>query len=78
MSDRVSRDTVRRIWDDENGTRIDVRPDGDALGLLEVVYVDESGKSAEKVTMTKAQARLVAAALLEAADEPDLLDEVKA
>lgn len=60
-----TKETVRQVWDDQNGDRIEVGPDRDGLGLVEIRYVDPDGKCGNSVSMTVEQARLVQEAFAE-------------
>lgn len=40
----MSVNMVMQVWNDDTGERIDVGEDRDGLGLLEIRYVDETGK----------------------------------
>lgn len=57
-------ETRYEIWNDRTGERIDVGPDRDGLDMIEIVYVGDDGVKGQCVCMTKAQAKLVAEALL--------------
>lgn len=57
----------RSIWNNKFGHRIVVKPDGDGLGLIEIVQ--EETKAI--ITLSTEEARLVAAAVLATADELD-------
>lgn len=54
------------IWDDESGSRIEVGPDRDSLGLIEI-RLHEAGKTLDRISMTVEQAKLVAQAINKAA-----------
>ena len=64
-----SLETKHEIWNADHGTRIEVGPDRDGLDRVEIRCVDEKGKIGERITMEKAQAALVAQALLKVAGE---------
>jgi hypothetical protein len=52
-----------KVWDDAHGSHIEVRPDGDSLDLVEVVFVDDDGQEGPRITMPPEQAALVARAI---------------
>lgn len=60
---------VRKIWNDKTGESVLVKPDGDALGLLEIESRANDGSSLSRLTMTYEQASLVANALRALCDE---------
>lgn len=62
---------VRQIWDDKHGDRIEVGPDRDGLDMTEVRFVNAEGKIFKRMAFTQQQARMVAAAMVECADEID-------
>jgi hypothetical protein len=62
-------ETVVQVWNDKTGDRVDVCPDCDALGLVEVRQVHGDGRISSRVTMTPAQALLVAGAITKVASE---------
>jgi hypothetical protein len=53
------------VWNDEDGSVIEVGPDRDSLGLVEIRMKDEAGKIERRLTMHPERAKLVAHALLE-------------
>ncbi len=69
-------ETVRRICDNQRGTYIEIGPDGDGLGLIEV---RTSGKSAEhygeiRLVIPTVMARLLSYALVRCSEELDADD----
>lgn len=58
-------DHVIRVWDDDDGSHIDVCEDGDALGIVEIRSVDSAGKIEARMTFAREQAELVGTALLD-------------
>lgn len=66
-----STETMREIWDDKHGDRVEVGPDRDALGMVEVRYKTEDGAIASRVAFSPEQARMVAHVMLLCADELD-------
>lgn len=42
--ERFETDVTRRVWDNENGTKIVIKPDADGLGLVEVDGGDDYGR----------------------------------
>lgn len=63
--------TVRQIWNDRDGDRVDVAPDADGTDCVELLYRNEKGEvnNSRRLTMPPAQARLVAQAMVALADE---------
>ena len=68
---KYSTEIVREIWNDDTGERVCVGPDRDGLDLLEIRQMTDDGKVGQSITLTPDQARLVAAAMYECADELD-------
>jgi hypothetical protein len=60
---QYSLETVCQVWDDKAGERIDVQPDRDGLGLIEVVSFSKDGKEQGRLVMPKEQAELLMEAL---------------
>lgn len=58
-----------RVWSDDAGDYIEVRPDADALGMVSLGYSNGTDKAQQRLCMVPAQARLIAKAVLELADE---------
>lgn len=55
----------RTIWDNKHGTTVVVKPDGDGLGLVDIVQ----SETRNRITISPEEARLVADALCACADE---------
>ena len=70
-SSKYSTEVVREIWNDDTGERVCVGPDRDGLDLLEIRQMTDDGKVGQRIIFTPDQARIVAAAMLECADELD-------
>jgi len=51
------------IWNDKHGDRIEVGSDRDSLGLIEIRYITEDGKTDSCISMTKDSATLMIKAL---------------
>ena len=74
MTESHSLETLRRVYDDREGVCLEIGPDSDSLDLVEmrtpnkesVAYYGEV-----RLTFLPAQARLVAKALMMAADEAE-------
>lgn len=64
-------ETIRQIWNDETGERIEIAPDRDGLGLVEIRFVTDDGVVGQSITGKAEQMRLVALALLDSLSEPD-------
>ena len=53
-------ETVKQIWDDDSGNRIEVGPDRDALGLIEIrEYIGNAPTCLNRITLTIEQATLL-------------------
>ena len=55
------------IWDDSSGSRIEVGPDRDSLGLVEIRAIESDGRQHATMVMLPEQAKLVSEALKEVA-----------
>lgn len=66
-------EVVRRVFDDDHGVYIEVGPDGDGLGGIEIRTVDKDSKEYYgdvRISFhSKAQAILMGNAILEAAED---------
>lgn len=61
---------LREIWpDDGDGERIEVGPDRDGLGLVEIRIVERNREISNRISMDRSAAQLVAKAMLLCADE---------
>lgn len=60
---------VRQIWHDKNGDRVEVGPDSDGLGLVEIRHRDMYSKITARITLEPDAASMVAAAMLACAKE---------
>lgn len=56
------------IWNDTEGTRIEVGLDRDSLGMVEIRRHDQEGKIGERITMMPNEAELVIEALRKVLD----------
>jgi len=63
MKRNFSLEKVIKIWDDDHGTHIDVGPDSDGLGLVEIKQFDEDNKCINRIVMTQEEAILLAEAI---------------
>lgn len=70
-----SMETMREIWDDKNDDCVEVGPDRDALGMVEIRFKTDNGAIGERIGFSPDRARLVAQAMLACADELDTADE---
>ncbi len=66
-----SMETMREIWDDKYGDCVEVGPDRDALGMVEIRYKTDDGAIGSRLSFPPERARLVAQAMLVCADELD-------
>lgn len=64
MDSKYSLERLYEIWDDTTGECIQIGPDRDGLGLIELRLKDDTGKVATSVTMTVELAGLVRDALV--------------
>ena len=62
-------ETVREIWHDSDGWRIDVGPDRDGLNCVEIRLREPSGEITARMTFMPEAAELVAKAMLALAQE---------
>lgn len=63
MKNNYSLETVYQIWNDLNGSRIEVGTDRDSLGLVQIRSISASGHNEREVTLTLEEAAMVHAAL---------------
>lgn len=56
-------ETVRQIWDDQDGTRYEVGIDEDSLGLVHLSFVDEDGKCGPCLDLPVEVAKLMVPAI---------------
>lgn len=64
-----SLETSYQIWNDSTGDRIEVSPDRDALGLIEIKSLTDDSKVTASVVLNKEQARLLIQALNKMLDQ---------
>lgn len=50
---------VIQIWNDKTGDRVELKPDGDGLGLWQIRNVSDDGKPNDGVTMDREAAILL-------------------
>lgn len=60
---KYSLETVRQVWNDKQGDRIEVGPDTDGLDLVSIRHKDDDSKTTSEITMPPEQALLVYEAL---------------
>ena len=75
MDDTFSLETVYNAWNDRNGRKVSVGPDSDALDLVEIIDHGEKDDQPIRITMEPTLARLVAQALMKAADDAEKVAE---
>lgn len=63
MKSNYSLETVYQIWNDLNGSRIEVGTDRDGLDLVQIRNIDAKGEKEREVTLTLEEAALVRDAL---------------
>lgn len=61
---KFSLETMREIWNDEDGSKIEVGPDRDGLECIEIRYRNEKGIIGDRIMFPPGQAKLVAEAIL--------------
>lgn len=66
---RFSLEHLFELWDDDNGSRIEIGPDRDGLNLVEIREKDEKSNFIARITMTAEQALLAAAAIKQVAED---------
>lgn len=77
---KYTTEIVRQIWCDDDGSRVEVSPDRDGLGLLEIRWYSPVANRADPehaISMDPQQAILVANALYAAAEEAIAQEEPK-
>lgn len=57
-------ETMREVWNDQSGERVEIGPDRDALGLVELRTRDGDGNLKQRLTFAQEEARMVALAML--------------
>lgn len=70
MERKFTLERMFEVWDDSTGECIEVGPDRDGLDLIEIRVRTKSHGVSDRLTMDKAQAVLVAKALLELTGDP--------
>ncbi len=60
---KYSLEKMFEIWNDTTGECLQIGPDRDGLDLIEIRMKDDTGKTNDRITMTKEQARLLADAI---------------
>lgn len=67
---RYEMETMREIWPDKgDGERIEVGPDRDGIGLVEIRQKQPDNSISDRITLPVEAARLLAKALILCADE---------
>jgi len=66
---KYSTEIVRKIYDDKTGDMLEIGPDADGLDMVAIFYGYEGQKKEQRISMPPDQARLVAAAIVQCADE---------
>jgi hypothetical protein len=66
MSDHIYElEKLFEIWDNKAGLHLEVGPDRDGLGLIEIRSFDDKNKIDARLSFDKAQARLIGIAINE-------------
>lgn len=55
MPKGYSIETVRQVWNDDTGERVEIGPDRDGLDLIEIRQVTDDGVTTATVTLTREQ-----------------------
>lgn len=69
MNMKFEMETVREIWNDADKSCVEIGPDRDGLGCVEIRYKSEAGKVVERMTLSPAMAILISKALSLCANE---------
>ena len=56
-------ETLREIFNDEDKSCVEIGPDRDGLGLVEIRYREDNGKVTERMSFPPDQAKLVIEAM---------------
>lgn len=59
MTSPYSEETVYQQWNDGDGFRIEVSPDSDGLGMVEVRYYEDGPESRSRMAFTLEQAKFL-------------------
>lgn len=62
---KYSSETVKQVWNDDTGERIEVSPDRDSPGLVEIRQLDSFGKIEARITFQAEAVQHLIAALKE-------------
>ena len=62
-------ETLREIWNDMDKSHYEIGPDRDGLGCVEIRYLDENKKIAERMTFPPEMAIVLSDALQQCARE---------
>jgi hypothetical protein len=57
-------ETIYRVYNDKSGEYIEVGPDADGIGLIEIRMYTDDGKISQRVMGTSIEMKLVAEAIL--------------
>lgn len=63
--DKFTVEKVMKIWDDKVGEYLQIGPDGDGLGLLDLQYVDVTGKINSRIVLPREMLLVVARVILD-------------
>ena len=66
---KVSLETVREVWNDEDGEHWEVGPDRDDLGCVEIRFYDQDNKIGERMMFSLEAAAAIGGAILECVNE---------
>lgn len=70
MDQKFTVEKLTQIWFDDCGERIEIGPDSDCLGLVEIRHKDKEGKAypGARITLSPQMAKALAQAILECAE----------
>lgn len=66
---KYSLERIWRVYDDDDGSYIEVGPDADSLGLVVIRAVGSDGKKVTEILIAPEMVRLISSALRECAAE---------
>ncbi len=74
-SDEYNMEVLREVWNNKSGECIEIGPDRDALGMIEVRYKDPSGFIGQRIEFPIECAKLVAQAIMLCIDDLDAINQ---
>lgn len=61
---KYSKEKMWEVWNDDDGTHVEIGPDRDCFGFIEIRRKDEKGKIVERFAFNPEEAKLIAEAIL--------------